>query len=220
MLKLRMALVLLVGVQTMVGCVDMNFLKSLSADPQSAANSTNIGKDEKNSNEKNNEKDDSNDDDNSNDQGSGYTYSGSCKSKIKLVRSSTLAPELKDGDAACVEYSPKAYQGADSTGATIVIVSATWCNPCTQFKSQYPALLDAAEKHKATVKVILQDGTDSVARNYGLPDFFMSRDLRAFETQYGRVPYFPYIVLIDKNGNKIKTLNPNVGEIEAELEKL
>lgn len=144
--------------------------------------------------------------------GPDYVYNGSCSLKFNLGRTSSLTPELKKGDQTCIEYSPKAYQGADSTGATIIIVSAVWCGPCQQLKSKFSELSDVAEKHKATVKIFLDSGqlTQSAMDGYGPSEFFVSSDIQALESKYGRLASFPTIFIIDKNGKRVKDI-PNYG---------
>lgn len=157
---------------------------------------------------------------------SAYNYTGSCVQKIKLERSSSLTPELKAGEQMCVEYSPKVYQGAGSTGATVVLVSATWCAPCKAFQKEYKKLLEVAEKHKATVKIILdRRATDEQISSYPAPaEFFISKDLRAFEEGVlgagNRVPGFPTVYVINSKGKVVKELSASVSDIEDVLEKL
>ena len=159
-------------------------------------------------------------DDNDNQIDNPYVYSGSCTTKFKVGRGSSLAPEVKKNDMACVEYSPKAYQGAGATGATVIVVSATWCEPCKQFKTEFPDLLDIAEKHKATVKVFVDSATQSEIDHYGPEEFFVSQDLDAIEKKYGVISYFPKIFVIDKNGQLVQETQQNLQKIDQVLSGL
>lgn len=130
-----------------------------------------------------------------------YTYNGKCSIKFDVGRSSSLSPEIKNGDKLCLEYSPKDYQGAGATGATVIIVSAVWCAPCHEYKNHYSQLLDVTEKHKATVKIFLeQSASSSDVAGYGPSEFFVSKDIKALESIVGRIGGFPTTFILDKNG--------------------
>lgn len=155
-----------------------------------------------------------------------YQYNGSCVQKIKIDRPSVLAPEIKAGDLACIEYSPKAYQqGQGVTGATVVIVSATWCGPCNELKKHYSELLEVTEKHKASVKVILIDATPEQLNSYAPSEFFVSHFDENFSYVFGEVKYVPHIVILNNKGKVVETVEGNsakdrISNIESALENL
>lgn len=153
---------------------------------------------------------------------------GKCSLEFNLSRGSSLAPEKKKGDKTCLEYSPQAYQGADATGATILIISAVWCGPCKSIKAEFSQLQDIADKHKATVKIFLDSAqtTQSAIDSYGPAEFFVSLDIAALESKFGRIASFPTIIVIDKNGQQVmksvgySSVSGLFSEIDSKLEQL
>lgn len=150
----------------------------------------------------------------------GYEYKGHCSAKFVVDKNSSLATELKNGDKACIEYSPKDFQGAGATGATVVIVSAVWCSPCKQLKTKFSELSDIAEKHKATVKIFLEKAaTSAEVAAYGPTDFFVSKDLKTLEGVVGPIGGFPTILILDKYGKVAFRMSGFSSDVIAKLDE-